>query len=112
MLLHLLLVLLVGEVRGMVESLSQGRRDCHPVMTQELAEATLSPTAGTSCAAVTVASNVQRHPTGIWAQQKKTKKGTGLVERAFVVVVVVAEWFHSKRIFLSEELNLCKNNVR
>ena len=31
-LLHLLLVLQVGDVRGVVESLSQGHRDCHPLM--------------------------------------------------------------------------------
>ena len=47
---------------AVVRTLGQGHRDAHPCISEVCTEASLSPAAGTACAASAVAINVHRQP--------------------------------------------------
>ena len=57
LLLHLSGPGLLRALCAVVQTLGQGHRDCHPFMPQHGTEASLSPAAGTSCAAACIASS-------------------------------------------------------
>ena len=71
-----------GALCAMVRGLGKGHGDAHPLMSEERAEASLSPAAGTACAAACIAINVQ--PLRWWWWWSSSSWSWGSWVRSFV----------------------------